>query len=289
MRACTHKCNDSFFSAIDTERKAYWLGFLYADGNVSRGKYSFQTRLALTEDDSDIVEELKKDLEATHNISRWKAHGYPNSKPLKVLTITSRKMFEDLGRLGCYPRKSLTLRFPTSNQVPDNLLRHFVRGYFDGDGCITFRVLSESKRPFLQIEGTKEFLESLRRHLRLHGISADSELYKRHKDRPTNAYNLRIGHAKGVKSMYHFFYDDATFWMKRKRDRFDSWIALESTRKDKDSACQGRRRVLSLLQVLDVRKRLSEKQSMRSISLHFGCSMGTISKIKAGDTYRDYV
>lgn len=289
MKACTHECNESFFSVIDTERKAYWLGFLYADGNVLQERYSFRTRLILTEGDSDILEELKKDLEATHNISHWKAHGYPNSKPVKGLTITSRKMFEDLGRLGCYPRKSLTLRFPTSEQVPDHLLRHFVRGYFDGDGCITFRVPSESKRPFVQIEGTKEFLESLREHLRLHGVSVDSALCKRHKDRSTNAYNLRIGHAKGVKSMYHLLYDEATFWMRRKRDRFDNWITLESTRKDKDNACQGRRRVLSLPQVLDIRKRLSEKQSMRSISLHFGCSMGTISKIKAGHTYRDYI
>lgn len=289
MKACTYKCNDSFFSVIDTERKAYWLGFLYADGNVLQEKHSFRTRLTLTESDSDIIEELKKDLEATHNIYHWKSHGYPNSKPLKVLAITSRKMFEDLGRLGCYPRKSLTLRFPTSDQVPDHLIRHFIRGYFDGDGCITFKIPAESKRPFIQIEGTKEFLESLRKCLDVHGIPVDSKLYKRHKNRLTNAYNLRIMAAKKVKAMYHFLYDEATFWMKRKRDRFDNWIALESTRKDKDNACQGRRRVLSLPQVLDVRKRLSEKQSMRSISLYFGCSMGTVSKIKAGDTYRDYI
>lgn len=198
-------------------------------------------------------------------------------------------MFEDLGKLGCRPRKSLSLTFPTPDQVPDGFLRHFIRGYFDGDGCITFKIVAELKCPVIQIEGTKEFLESLRKYLGVNDISVNSKLNKRHKDRPTNAYNLRIGEAKGVKSIYHLFYDDATFWMKRKKDRFDSWIALESTREDKQNACKGRWRVLSIEQASDVKKRLSQKQTIASIALHFGCSVGTIFKIKKGQTYRDCV
>lgn len=288
MKACIHKCNDSFFSAIDTERKAYWLGFLYADGNVSQGEYSFQTRLILTESDVDIVEEFKKDLGATHNISRWENRSYPNSKPLKVLSITSRKMFEDLGRLGCHPRKSLTLTFPTANQVPNHLIRHFIRGYFDGDGCITFKTGRRFKNPFIQIEGTKEFLESLRECLNSKGIFVKTKLYKRHKRRKANAYNFRIGVAKSVKAMYHLMYDESTFWMKRKRDRFEGWISEEIGRKG-DSACQGRRRVLKPEQVLDIRRRLSKGESINSLKRRFKCSFGTICKIKYGLTYRECV
>jgi len=46
-------------------------------------------------------------------------------------------MKDDLIALGCIPRKSLLLKFPTSNQVPEHLIRHFIRGYFDGDGHFT--------------------------------------------------------------------------------------------------------------------------------------------------------
>ena len=42
----------------------------------------------------------------------------------------SKEIFEEA--------KTFTLRFPTENQVPKELLRHFIRGYFDGDGCVSF-------------------------------------------------------------------------------------------------------------------------------------------------------
>lgn len=259
---------------------------MYADGNVIHRNYSYQIRLTLTKDDGYLVEELKKDMEATHKISIWKSHGYRNSRPLKVLAISSRRMFEDLGRLGCYPRKSLTLEFPTVNQVPDHLMRHFMRGYFDGDGCITFKTVSTLARPYIQIEGTKEFLESLRGWLMTQGVSVPSPLNKRHKDKSTNAYNLRIHTKMDVKAVYQLFYDDATFWMKRKRDRFEAWLRLEAK---KPNAFRSSRRNLSLEQVLDVRKRLSIKESMQSIATHIGCSLSTVFKISKGISYKDCV
>ena len=47
---------------------------------------------------------------------------------------TAKKIFKDLIKLGVTPRKSLTLKFPTF--LNEDLMRHFIRGYFDGDGCI---------------------------------------------------------------------------------------------------------------------------------------------------------
>jgi hypothetical protein len=279
-----HKCNEAFFSRIDTERKAYWLGMMYADGNVIHHSYSFQIRLTLTEDDGYLVEEFKRDLEAVHKISIWKSHGYNNSRPLKVLAISSRQMFEDLGRLGCYPRKSLTLKFPTMDQVPDHLIRHFMRGYFDGDGCITFKVVSTLMCPYIQIEGTKEFLESLREWLKTRGVSISFPLNKRHKKRSTNAYNFRAHAKEHIKAIYHLFYDDATFWMKRKRDRFEAWLELEAK---KPNAFRSSRRNLSIEQVSDIRQRLSVKESMQSIANRMGCSLSTVFKISKNISYKD--
>ena len=45
-------------------------------------------------------------------------------------------MFNDLIKQGCVPNKSLILTFPNKYQVPKNLINHFIRGYFDGDGSI---------------------------------------------------------------------------------------------------------------------------------------------------------
>ncbi len=46
-------------------------------------------------------------------------------------------MCNDLIGHGATIRKSLTLTFPT--HLDEKLIKHFLRGYFDGDGCINYR------------------------------------------------------------------------------------------------------------------------------------------------------
>lgn len=60
--------------------------------------------------------------------------------------IVNKHLWEVLYNYGCTPRKSTTLQFPELSifQSPD-LIRHFIRGYFDGDGCISYTYTSRSK------------------------------------------------------------------------------------------------------------------------------------------------
>ena len=117
------------FETIDTEEKAYWLGFLYADGSVSSKEHKIE--LGLAEQDLKQIEKFRDFIGIMNKIS------YRSTTKSYRYSFRSESCKEDLIKQGCVPKKSLILNFPTENQVPKNLIRHFIRGYFDGDGWFT--------------------------------------------------------------------------------------------------------------------------------------------------------
>ena len=119
--------DNTFFKKIDTEEKAYVLGFFFADG------YNSETQLEFSqiEQDEDILVKINNALKSDIPLYSYK-NSSGNIK--KVLRISSREMCKDISLLGGIKNKSLILQFPTC--VPDSLIHHCIRGYFDGDGCI---------------------------------------------------------------------------------------------------------------------------------------------------------
>lgn len=146
------RVKDEFiFSSIDSEEKAYWLGFLYADGYVSYSGNRIE--LALQKRDLEHIKKFKQFIGCSNNIVfNKKTNSYK-------ISFRSQQIKQDLINLGCVPRKSLILKFPSQEQVPKDLCKHFVRGYIDGDGYIGRKQDGISYR--LSILGTKEFLEVL--------------------------------------------------------------------------------------------------------------------------------
>lgn len=129
-----HSIDEGFFSSIETEAQAYWLGFLLADGCVTdRNRVS--VRLASI--DSGHVEKFRADIKSTHPVFRIPAMQSQlngricNSSESVQFHFRSTRMTSDLQALGISPRKSLTAVPP---QVAEHLRRHFWRGVFDGDG-----------------------------------------------------------------------------------------------------------------------------------------------------------
>lgn len=121
--------NRYIFDKIDTEEKAYWLGFLYADGSV--GSKEDKIELSLAACDYNHIQKFKDFIGLDNKISyRKKQNAYRYS-------FRDKTFKEVLIKQGCVPKKSLILTFPTIDQVPVELIRHFIRGYFDGDGYFT--------------------------------------------------------------------------------------------------------------------------------------------------------
>lgn len=130
---------------------AYVLGYWFADGNMysqpSCGGYT----VSIGSKDREHLEIMRM------AIGLGRISVITGSDVYK-LVICRKAMHESLARLGGSERKSLTLTWP---YVPDEHLPHLVRGYTDGDGCLTWHRSGRSIQPLIQIVGTSAFLNGL--------------------------------------------------------------------------------------------------------------------------------
>lgn len=159
--------NSAFFQNW-SPNMAYALGYIFADGAIEDVQASSRTcYFAISSKDLSILESIRATLDSNHTIYVRSA-GYTNfpnnrryfSREIFSLRIGNKAMYNDLLKLGVTPRKSLDARFP---RIPEEYLSFFVRGYFDGDGCLH---LVKGKYPRLVFtSGSLEFLERLAEQL----------------------------------------------------------------------------------------------------------------------------
>ncbi len=167
-----YKINESFFEKW-SPNMAYVLGYIYADGSLDDSPYMRGKYIQIASIDKDSIERIKNFLNSEHKITEKKSN-FIGSKICFVLRIGSHKIYNDLFKLGLYPNKSLTVNFP---KVPQKYLGHFIRGYFDGDGCVHFARI-KGKRDKLIIKrvrviftsGSKIFLENMNEVLKIVGV-----------------------------------------------------------------------------------------------------------------------
>jgi len=117
--------DESFFNDIDTEQKAYWLGFITADGCIIESGTTHALRVELSVRDTDHLEQMCSDLGSTRPVS--------HRRTFASVSFDSWRLVDALKALGITPRKSATVQ-PWSG--PDDLMPHYWRGMFDGDGSI---------------------------------------------------------------------------------------------------------------------------------------------------------
>lgn len=124
-----YQIKENYFDKIDTEEKAYFMGFFYADGYNSKNGSSLVISLNIK--DIDILYRFSNMILGEEHVSIYDRG--PKGKEA-VFRINSKDLCHRFSELGCPNCKTYTLEFP--KWIDDDLLRHFVRGYFDGDGSI---------------------------------------------------------------------------------------------------------------------------------------------------------
>jgi DNA-binding transcriptional regulator WhiA len=210
----TYTCNHNFFESINTEKKAYWLGFIYADGYILTDDYYKTGKLgiALGITDKEHLEEFKKDINSNHPIKVYtNKTKFSNKTTYCRIVVTSKKLVDDLIKCGVLPSKTEKLVFPDSSIVNENLINHFIRGYMDGDGSI---IEPKNKKYQLTFCGTKEFISGIQDKL---GI--DLKIRKRH-DNDVNNWTLAITGNYQVEKLLDYIYKDSTIYLKRKYERY---------------------------------------------------------------------
>lgn len=123
-----------FFDVIDSEKKAYWLGFLTADGYVNNNT---EISLCLAEVDKAHIESFKEDLKSDHIISKKKTKLNEKEFISYRISFKDKHMNEVLKSYGLTNNKSYDAYIP--NCIPNNLMKHYFRGLIDGDGSIMNR------------------------------------------------------------------------------------------------------------------------------------------------------
>ena len=136
--------NPNYFDSIDTQEKAYWLGFLFADGCNYENRN--EVKLCLKESDAHHIERFKLAIGANQPL----VHNAGNIRDgTTQVTICNKNFSASLARLGCIQNKSLVLQFP---KIPKKYLAAFMLGAFDGDGCIC------AHGPIFSVTGSYDFI-----------------------------------------------------------------------------------------------------------------------------------
>lgn len=209
-----YKRDSNYFDTINTSDKAYILGWLFADGN-NFSKHNAIT-LSVQSQDIEILEYIKDQLRYEGEI-RTKKYPNTNYKEQKFLCINDSHMSKTLYSLGIIDNKSLFIKFPT--YIPEEYISHFIRGYFEGDGCISLDL--KRNKAQTSIVGTYDFVSKVQEYMNVLGCkSTVFKQYKTGKYKDSNTWVVRIC---GNKSSYKFLswiYKDATMCLKRKYDKF---------------------------------------------------------------------
>lgn len=205
--------NEDFFDVIDTEEKAYFLGFLYAAGcNHKDVNY---ISLSLDISDREILEKLVVLIYKEKPLCHVKISDRTKEKKgiTSYFTINSKHICKQLEKLGCMQAKTFLIEYP--NWMPEDLHRHFIRGYFDGDGGLNINT-KKWQGSSLKITSTHQFITRIKEL-----IESQIDIhFSYYKAKNSDVYDIAISGDRTVRNMLEWMYDHATIYMKRKYDLY---------------------------------------------------------------------
>lgn len=203
------------FDKIETEEQAYWFGYLMADGyNHNSGR---MIQFTQAEQDKDMVYRMR-DFFGGGGICITEFGPEDPRQTLYMLSIYNRTLCSNLSKLGCHNNKSLNMTMPKFSKA---LFWHFMRGYFDGDGCLYFKIRSPDNAMVIEcpIVCSNDFAESLKEILISHDISPYMQKLGKNKLCTT----LKITGSLKNSKFLSLLYKDAIVYSPRKKEKFDQF------------------------------------------------------------------
>ncbi len=213
-----------FFDKIDTEVKAYFLGLLYADGN--HYPKTRKVSIELHSKDVDILEKFKIAIGSNHPLYPWKRTTKVSKEEhlYYTLGLCNAHFSGRCQELGLVAAKSLILGPPPEGTIPDNLLHHFVRGYFDGDGSLTLMLDRVPRVCRTSIIGTTAFCEWCRDVVKQ--ATQQPEVGSVFVNNITKGMSYyRTAGVPSMSAFLNFIYRDATIYLDRKYQKYQEFIA----------------------------------------------------------------
>jgi transposase-like protein len=195
--------NENYFEKIDTEQKAYFLGFIFADDNICKNQLSIEIHFK----DRELLKLFKNELHLKSKISYRKRE----NTEVCCIRVVSKKICEDLKQYGIVPNKTyITKHLP---KISEEFIPHFLRGLLDGDGWISIDNSGYYHMGFVSYsksvcEDFQEYCNSL--------INQKSKSKITLKDKNGHSYNCQFQGLKIVKQLATVLYKDNKICLERK-------------------------------------------------------------------------
>lgn len=206
--------NENYFDIIDTPNKAYWLGLIAADGCITESNY-----FAISLVDKDILEKLKQDLNFSGEVYKPKIK---SGNTVYRINFSSKGICDGLRKNGIHENKSLT--YDKLPNIRHGLIRHFIRGYFDGDGCISESISTsyyndnkyEYENFMVNIIATDTFCIQLKNEI-YEEIGYEVSICESKSD---GMSYIKIFSNKALNDFYWYLYCNTDLYLKRKHDKW---------------------------------------------------------------------
>jgi len=213
-----YSLDDSILKNIDTFEKAQFLGLIYSDGSLS--KYNRNISIRLREDDKDYLDNWRinhlnsdKPLGYTYNpkmISPFNRKVYNRKLGSYILDISSTKIYKDALRLGlCANKTKANLPMPN---IPEELKIAFILGLFEGDGSVSFCLNNKSR--YFSIACQENMGLDIKKYFDSIGVLSSFRKRK-------HICTVTITSKEYLKKLYNLLYQDASIYMKRKKQKFE--------------------------------------------------------------------
>lgn len=198
-----YTCDESYFEKINSFEKAYWFGFICADGNVYNGKL----QIGLSNADEDHLLAFAKRL-------RYNGPIYHDGDKGRKLIIARKKIVQDLKNLGLQENKTHKIDRSIFDLIPQKYLFSAILGYIDGDGCFSLR----EKAVQFSLVGNLDFLLEIKRIFQKEGLNL-SEPKKDKRTKTTFYTNLYLNKDR-LDLFWNLCYKKTSKdFLKRKKDK----------------------------------------------------------------------
>lgn len=204
--------NETFFQVIDSEQKAYWLGFIVADGNLSKNETVMQ--IQQSRKDRDHLCKLGSILRQPVSNVIWRKKEKEHEGC--YLAFSSKVCWSHLFSHGIIPAKTYHDQSDVFKRISEPLKRHFIRGVFDGDGCVTHSTCGSKENCTFDICGEENLMISIQSYIHNKiGVSLA---------KPERRHLLTIITWSGkrqIAAIKEWMYKDASVFLERKKDVFE--------------------------------------------------------------------